>query len=38
MGLFVKGDLVCGLEQVLRYGGHDHLCVGFGDVEVSCAL
>ena len=37
-GLFVKGDLVCGLEQVLRYGGHDHLCVGFGDVEVSCAL
>ena len=38
MGLFIKGDLVCGLEQVLRDGGQNHLCVGFGDVEVSCAM
>ena len=28
-------DRVCGLEQGLREGGHDHLRVGFGDPEVS---
>ena len=38
MGLFIKGDLVCGLEQVLPDCGHNHLCMGFGEVEVSCAL
>ena len=26
--------LVCGLEQGLREGGHDHLRVDFGDPEV----
>ena len=28
-------DRVCGLEQGLREGGHDHLRVGFGNPEVS---
>ena len=27
--------LVCGLEQGLREGGHDHLRVDFGDPKVS---
>ena len=34
-GLSVESDLVYGLEQGLREGGHDHLRVGFGDPEVS---
>ena len=33
--LSVESDLVCGLEQGLREGDHDHLRVGFGDPEVS---
>jgi hypothetical protein len=33
-GLSVESDLVCGLEQGLREGGHDHLRVDFGDPEV----
>ena len=28
-------DRVCGLEQGLREGGHDHLRMGFGGPEVS---
>ena len=33
-GLSVESDLVYGLEQGLREGGHDHLRVDFGDPEV----
>jgi len=34
-GLSVESNLVCGLEQGLREGGHDHLRVDFGNPEVS---
>ena len=37
-GLSVESDLVCGLEQGLREGGHDHLRVDFGDPEVSRSI
>ena len=33
-GLSVESDLVCGLEQGLQEGGHEHLRVGLGDPEV----
>ena len=33
-GLSVESDLVCGLEQGLREGGHDHLRVCLGDPKV----
>ncbi|MDB3912500.1 hypothetical protein N9381_12125 [Paracoccaceae bacterium] len=35
LGLSVESDLVCGLEQGLREGSHDHLRVDFGGPEVS---
>jgi hypothetical protein len=37
-GLSVESDLVYGLEQGLREGGHDHLRVSFGDPEVSRSI
>ena len=32
-GLLVERDLFCGLEEVLRDGSHDYLCVGFGHAK-----
>ena len=32
-GWLGAGHLVCGLEKVLRDGGHDHLRAGFGALE-----
>jgi len=37
-GLWVECDLVCGLEEVLTDGGHDHLRVCFCDPEVTGAV
>ena len=31
--LLVDRDLFCGLEEVLRDGGHDYLPVGFGNAK-----
>ena len=31
-------DLVCRLEEILRDGGHDHLCIGFGDAKVAAPV
>ena len=34
----VESYFVCGLEEVLRDGGHDHLRMGFSDTEVARAV
>ena len=37
-GLWIESDFVCGLEEVLRDGGHDHLRMCFGHSEVTGAV
>jgi hypothetical protein len=36
--LLGERDLVCCLEEILRDGGHDHLCIGFGDAKVAAPV